>query len=194
VIGRGGRVVLAKHANGSVIPVSLEVDEVILEGQRYFVGCVVPKDATKKKKTTLLQRTCNVVDQLAVASVVIAPSGVVHAFNTAAQLFGYEVVLMCLFGIAIDVWVIVVGCSDEERGDADERQRRFHAQLLFSPPHDSRRKQSRWQNACSAVQAQERQDVRGNAVHPSLSTQTTQLSSCSPARSLPQKKAEQIFL
>lgn len=69
VIGRGGRVVVAKHANGSIVPVHLEVDEVLLEGQRFFVGAMVPKDSVRKKKTTLLERTRNVVQQLAIASV-----------------------------------------------------------------------------------------------------------------------------
>ncbi len=91
VIGRGGRVVVAKHANGSVVPIQLEVDECILEGQRYFVGVMQPKDATRKKKTTLLERTRLVVDQLAVASIVISPTGIVQAFNhPAAVLFGYD--------------------------------------------------------------------------------------------------------
>ena len=91
IIGRGGRIVVAKHANGSVVPVHLEVDETILEGQRYFVGCMQPKDAQRKKKTTLLERTRNVVDQLAVASIVISPNGIIQAFNNPASvLFGYE--------------------------------------------------------------------------------------------------------
>ncbi len=91
IIGRGGRIVVAKHANGSVVPVHLEVDETILEGQRYFVGCMQPKDAQRKKKTTLLERTRNVVDQLAVASIVISPNGTIQAFNQpAVALFGYE--------------------------------------------------------------------------------------------------------
>ncbi len=91
VMGRGGRIVVAKHANGSVVPISLEVDECILEGQRYFVGVMQPKDSTRKKKTTLLERTRAVVDQLAVASIVISPNGTVQAFNQpAAALFGYE--------------------------------------------------------------------------------------------------------
>ncbi len=91
VMGRGGRIVVAKHANGSVVPISLEVDECILEGQRYFVGVMHPKDATRKKKTTLLERTRAVVDQLAVASIVISPNGTVQAFNhAAAALFGYD--------------------------------------------------------------------------------------------------------
>ena len=47
-----------------------QVDEVILEGQRYFVGSMVPKDSTRKKKTTLLERTRNVLEQLAIASVI----------------------------------------------------------------------------------------------------------------------------
>jgi PAS domain S-box-containing protein len=91
VIGRGGRVVVAKHANGSVVPIQLEVDECIVEGQRYFVGCLQPKDATRKKKTTLLERTRLVVDQLACPSIVINPTGTILAFNQAASVaFGYE--------------------------------------------------------------------------------------------------------
>lgn len=86
------RVVVTKHANGSVAPVHLEIDECILEGQRYFVGLMQPKDATKKKKQTLLEKTRGVVDQLAVPSIVINTKGIVQAFNgPATTLFGYEV-------------------------------------------------------------------------------------------------------
>lgn len=90
IIGRGGRIVVAKHANGSVIPVHLEVDECILEGQRYFVGVMLPKDMAKMKRATLLEKTRNVVDQLAVAACVINSKGIIQAFNRpAVQVFGY---------------------------------------------------------------------------------------------------------
>ena len=52
------------HANGSLIPVRLEVDECILEGQRHFVGLMQAKDAARKKKVTLLERTRTVTDQV----------------------------------------------------------------------------------------------------------------------------------
>ena len=91
IIGKGGRIVVAKHLNGSVTPVHLEVDECILEGQRYFVGVMVAKDSTRRKKVSLLEKQRAVVDQLAVATIMINPRGIVQAYNTAAaHLLGYE--------------------------------------------------------------------------------------------------------
>ena len=90
IIGRGGRVVTPKHANGSVLPVHLEVDEVILEGQRYFVGSMIPKDAKRTKKISFLEKTRAVVESLAVPAIVISAKGIVQAYNPqAAALFGY---------------------------------------------------------------------------------------------------------
>ena len=91
VIGLGGRIVVAKDHSGSVIPVQLEVDECILEGHRYFVGVMCRKDTNRKKKATLMEKTRQVVDQLAVAGVVIDKKGIIVAFNRAASvMFGYE--------------------------------------------------------------------------------------------------------
>lgn len=45
IIGKGGRIVVAMHANGALVPARLEVDECILQGQRYFVGLLQPQAA-----------------------------------------------------------------------------------------------------------------------------------------------------
>jgi len=90
IIGKGGRIVTPKHANGSVLPVHLEVDEVILENQRYFVGSMVAKDARRAKKVGFLEKTRNVVEMLAVPAIVISSKGIVQAFNAqAAEVWGH---------------------------------------------------------------------------------------------------------
>lgn len=91
IIGKGGRIVVAKHSNGSVQPVHLEVDECILEGQRYFVGLMTAKNTQRKKKVSMLERQRMVVDQLAVATIMINPRGIIQGYNKASRdLLGYE--------------------------------------------------------------------------------------------------------
>ena len=91
VIGKGGRIVVAKAGNGSVLPVLLEVDEVLLGGKRFFVGVMKPKDKKKTKKKSLLDQTRSVMKSISVPAAIIDKVGTIQAFNAQAEkLFGFK--------------------------------------------------------------------------------------------------------
>ncbi len=85
------RTVKALHRDGTTVLVQLEVDECAVDGKRYMVGMFQPRStATLSGRVPLLHRTRVIVEQLAVAALVVDAVGIVHVCNEAAcRLLGY---------------------------------------------------------------------------------------------------------
>ena len=92
IIGTKGRLVAAKASNGSLVPILLEVNEVIIEEKRFFVGVMSKQEKVEKQKSTL-EETRDVLSSLLVPAVVIDKEGIIQALNEdATLLLGYELV------------------------------------------------------------------------------------------------------
>lgn len=86
--------VVAQRKDGSTVPVDISVDEISVNGERFFIGVLRESSKAMEQHTaTLLQDTRGVVNSLTVAAIVIDKNGLIQAFNHAAErLFGYGMV------------------------------------------------------------------------------------------------------
>lgn len=90
IIGTPGRLVAAKSGKGSLIPIQLEVSELIMDGKRFFVGVMSRQEKVVKKKT-VLEEARDVINNLLVPAIIIDQEGIVQALNEdATDLLGYE--------------------------------------------------------------------------------------------------------
>ncbi|HEU5458199.1 MAG TPA: PAS domain S-box protein [Terracidiphilus sp.] len=93
VIGKG-REVTGERKDGSIFPVWLAVNEVVLAGQRLFVGSVVdltPQKAVEADLAGSLEVTRAILETAVNPIVTIDSAGLVRSFNPAAEkLFGYS--------------------------------------------------------------------------------------------------------
>eukprot|EP01091_Cochliopodium_minus_P009971 TRINITY_DN2579_c0_g1_i1.p1 TRINITY_DN2579_c0_g1~~TRINITY_DN2579_c0_g1_i1.p1 ORF type:complete len:569 (-),score=160.27 TRINITY_DN2579_c0_g1_i1:63-1769(-) len=90
IIGTTGRLVAAKSGKGSLIPILLEVSELIMEEKRFFVGVMSRQEKSVKKKT-VLEEAREVINNLLVPAIIIDQEGIIQALNEdTTDLLGYE--------------------------------------------------------------------------------------------------------
>ena len=90
IIGSDGRLVAAKSGKGSLIPILLEVSELIMEGNRFFVGVMSRQEKVAKKKT-VLEEARDVINNLLVPAIIIDQTGIIQALNDeCTDMLGYE--------------------------------------------------------------------------------------------------------
>lgn len=93
IIGKGARTVVAQRKDGSLMAVDIAVDEVVLNGVRYFVGVLREMAKDVQEHRSILQDTRGVVNSLTVAAIVIDRNGIIQAFNAGAEaILGYSMV------------------------------------------------------------------------------------------------------
>jgi len=90
IIGTAGRLVAAKSGKGSLIPILLEVSELIMDEKRFFVGVMSRQEKSVKKKS-VLEEARDVINNLLVPAIIIDQEGIVQALNEdTTDLLGYE--------------------------------------------------------------------------------------------------------